>query len=130
MVMSRRPDLIDSNYLIYDIIKYSAEDQVGPSSGINADLPGYDEVYGWGRVNALRALLAVCRGDADNDGSINVLDVNYIIDYLYNGGPQPEPDVLMADASGDANINIMDAVYTINYLYKEGPPPISFEYGD
>jgi len=131
MIMSKRPDLIDSNYLVYDIIKYSAEDQVGPSTGYIADTPGYDTNYGWGRVNALRALLAVSRGDANNDGNIDMLDVTYIIDYCYKGGDPPTPDILMGDASGNALVNILDVTYIVNYLYEGGPPPpISFEYGD
>ena len=30
-------------------------------------------------------------GDADESGKINLLDVSYIISYLYRGGPKPEP---------------------------------------
>ncbi|PKK82482.1 MAG: hypothetical protein CVT49_13345 [candidate division Zixibacteria bacterium HGW-Zixibacteria-1] len=131
MVMSRRPDLADSNYLIYDIIKYSAEDQVGPSYGIEADLPGFDQYYGWGRVNALRALLAVCRGDANNSGQIDMLDVTFIINYFYKGGPAPEPDIRLIDATCDGALNILDVLYIIYYLYDNGPAPqICFEYGD
>ena len=130
MVMSRRLELADSNDVIYSIIKGSAEDQVGPSTGPTPDLPGWDQYYGWGRVNALRALLAISRGDADNSGEVDILDVTYIINYLYKSGPEPEPHPLMADAEGDGDIDILDSNYIINYLYKNGsPPPISFNYG-
>ena len=66
--------------------------------------------------------VAICdRGDADFSGSINILDVTYIINYLYKGGP--EPDLYCADANATGMINILDVTYIINYLYKGGPPP-------
>jgi agmatine/peptidylarginine deiminase len=64
----------------------------------------------------------VC-GDVNDDGSVNILDISYLIYYLYNGGPPPvvweSGDV---NASGD--INILDISYLIDYLYMEGPEPI------
>jgi len=63
----------------------------------------------------------VC-GDADGNSKINILDVTYLINYLYKGGPKPNPDEA-ADADGNGSINIMDGSYLINYLYKGGPLP-------
>jgi len=64
----------------------------------------------------------VC-GDADSTGAVNILDITYLINYLYKGGPEPKPL-----ESGDVNfngeylgINLLDITYLINYLYKEGP---------
>jgi len=61
-------------------------------------------------------------GDANGSGAVNILDCTFLINYLYKGGPAPDPD-----AAGDANcngaINILDATYLINYLYKSGPAP-------
>jgi len=76
-------------------------------------------------------LLAVCRGDANNDGEINMLDITYIINYKYKGGPAPEPDILMGDANCNGKIDILDITGLVNYLYKGGDAPrICFEYGD
>jgi subtilisin family serine protease len=130
MIMSRRPDLKDSNYTIYSIIEHSAEDQVGPDAGYTPDLPGWDQYYGWGRVNAFRALLAVSRGDANNDKTIDLLDVLYLISYKFQSGPPPVPDVLMGDANCDAVVSILDMFYLISYLNKGGPAPgLCFKYG-
>jgi hypothetical protein len=41
---------------VYDILKESAADQIGYAS---EDTPGWDEYYGWGRINAYRALRLV-----------------------------------------------------------------------
>ncbi|MEW5925358.1 MAG: S8 family serine peptidase [Candidatus Zixiibacteriota bacterium] len=124
LVRSRRPD-IKSFDTLRAIIDSSAIDGIGDYY----DTPGWDPCYGNGLASAFRALAAVSRGDANNDGQVNMLDVNYIIAYLYQQGPAPVPDVIIADAKCDRAVNILDAIYIINYLYKGGPAPqICFEY--
>jgi len=62
-------------------------------------------------------------GDINNDGSINIMDVVYVINYKYKGGPEPLY-MGMADVNHcDGYINILDVVYLINYKYKSGPLP-------
>ncbi|MEW5924774.1 MAG: dockerin type I domain-containing protein [Candidatus Zixiibacteriota bacterium] len=61
-------------------------------------------------------------GDANGDGSINILDIIYIIAYLYRGGSAPDP-VGKADLNGDGNVNLMDVTYFIQYLYRSGSAP-------
>jgi fibronectin type 3 domain-containing protein len=63
-------------------------------------------------------------GDADGDGTIDIADVVYLINYLFIGGPAP---VIMeaGDANGDCGINVVDVVYLINYLFVGGPAPVS-----
>jgi len=125
---SNNPDSCTAK-LLKDIIKYSCEDVVN-----NDEMPGIvdtsriNDRYGYGRVNAARALLAVSHGDVDNDGTINLLDVTYTINYLYKGGPPPNPNVLLADADCNGRVNILDVTYLINYLYNgtEPAPPICF----
>lgn len=67
----------------------------------------------------------VYRGDLDHsDGGVpvNIVDVIYLVDYLFFGGPPPvceaEGDV---DASGA--INVADLTYLVDYLFFGGPPP-------
>jgi len=62
------------------------------------------------------------RGDANGDGVINSADVVYLINYLFKGGPSPEP-LCNGDVNCDGIINSADVVYLINYLFKGGPPP-------
>jgi subtilisin family serine protease len=61
------------------------------------------------------------RGDANMNGQINIQDITYLINYLYKGGPAPDP--YSGDVNGSGTINISDITYLINYLYKGGPPP-------
>jgi len=65
-------------------------------------------------------------GNCNGDGTINILDVTYLINYLYKGGPAPIPYALCSgDPNCDCIVNILDVTYLINFLYKGGPPPCS-----
>ena len=64
----------------------------------------------------------VC-GDANGDGSVNVGDAVYIINYVFKGGPAPVPLPCCGDANNDGSVNVGDAVYLINYVFKGGPAP-------
>ena len=61
-------------------------------------------------------------GDCNSDGSIDVGDVIYLINYLYKTGPVPNP-MESGDTNQDGEVNVGDVIYLINYLFKEGPSP-------
>jgi len=62
------------------------------------------------------------RGDANNDGLIDLGDVIYILNYLFKHGPYPIP-MEAGDANCDDKVDMGDAIYVLNYLFKHGPPP-------
>jgi hypothetical protein len=62
------------------------------------------------------------RGDVTLDGSIDIGDVIYLINYLFRNGWGIIPEWI-GDASSDGNVDIGDVVFLINYLFKGGPPP-------
>lgn len=62
------------------------------------------------------------RGDANNDGDLNIGDPVYLINFIFKGGPAPDPEGV-GDANCDATTNIGDAVYMINFIFKGGPAP-------
>jgi len=62
-------------------------------------------------------------GDANADAEVNVADAVYMINYVFKGGPDPEPIPVAGDANCDGDPNVADAVYTINYVFKSGPAP-------
>ncbi len=64
----------------------------------------------------------VMAGDANSDGSINLLDLTYLINYLYKSGPPPNP-FESGDINCDEAVNILDITYLINFLYKDGSDP-------
>ena len=61
-------------------------------------------------------------GDADANGSINLLDITRLINYVYKDGPAPIPEEA-GDVNGSETLNLLDITYLISYLYKEGPEP-------
>jgi hypothetical protein len=76
----------------------------GNVDGINIDLP------------------SVRVGDVTGEGTINVTDVIFLINYLYIGGPAPVP-LMTGDVNCDGVVNTVDVIYIINYLYIGGPSP-------
>ncbi len=62
-------------------------------------------------------------GDANGDGGVNVGDAVYVIQYVFSGGPPPDPEC-SGDANGDGSTNIGDGVYVISYIFKGGPAPV------
>ena len=64
----------------------------------------------------------VC-GDANGDGEIDVADVVYLTNYLFENGPAPVPCLDAGDANYDGMVDIADVVYLIIYLFIGGPPP-------
>jgi hypothetical protein len=66
--------------------------------------------------------LAQDPGDPNHDGAINSSDIVYLINFLFKGGPAPDP-LESGDVNCDEGVNSADVVYLINYLFKDGPVP-------
>nr|MBN2276113.1 hypothetical protein [candidate division Zixibacteria bacterium] len=62
-------------------------------------------------------------GDTNDDCNVNILDVTYLLNYLYKGGPPP-PSVKQSDVNGDCKCNILDITHLIKYLYLGATPPV------
>jgi CubicO group peptidase (beta-lactamase class C family) len=61
-------------------------------------------------------------GDASGDGTVNVSDAVYIINYVFVGGDPPYP-LEAGDCNCDGNCNVSDAVWIINYVFVGGNNP-------
>lgn len=93
----------------------------------NAPAPGPGEVD-----TVTFAVPQYLHGDANRDGKKSVSDVVFLINYLFKGGPAPDPVDL-----GDVNFcntnppvlpgqpTVADVVYLVNYLFKGGHAPCS-----
>ncbi len=91
---------------------------------IQADLSLYDGAHAHqmgNRFNA-RNFNIFIRGDVNSDWKLNVSDVIYLINYLFKGGPSPNP-IESGDVNCDGKVTVSDVVYLINYLFKGGPAP-------
>ncbi len=60
-------------------------------------------------------------GDANRDGSIDLSDPVYILQYLFAGGG--EPCLVTTDVNGDNLINLADAVFLLQWLFQGGSAP-------
>jgi hypothetical protein len=70
------------------------------------------------------------RGNADGDAEekINILDLTYLVSYLFGSPAGPAPPCLEegnADGDFQERINIMDITYLVSYLFgsPSGPAP-------
>ncbi|MGB8658337.1 MAG: S8 family serine peptidase [Candidatus Zixiibacteriota bacterium] len=117
---------IDQNFRAHqlrEIIEQSA-DQVGNYQYYVQTGKSYE--LGHGRINCYKALVLASGytyvyGDANGDGLVNAGDLVYILNYIFRGGPLPDPPSA-GDANGDCVINSGDIVYLVNYLFRVGPP--------
>jgi hypothetical protein len=75
---------------------------------------------------ALGAFREYVCGDANGDGIVSVVDIVYLVNHLYAGGPAPDP-YQAADANGDTRMDIADVVAIVNYLFLGYP---IYCYGD
>jgi len=71
--------------------------------------------------NCIEPPTYIC-GDVNGSITVNILDVTYLISFLYKGGPMPDP-YAAGDVNGSGTINILDVTFLISFLYKGGPPP-------
>ncbi len=62
-------------------------------------------------------------GDENGDGAVDVFDVVFLIDYVFNGGPAPAPPSL-ADVNRDCAASVFDVIYLIDYVFSSGPAPL------
>jgi hypothetical protein len=64
------------------------------------------------------------RGDINYSYKLDVADVIYLVNYLFKGGPKPDPMLDQADVNNNGKVLVEDVIYMINYLFKGGPGPI------
>jgi hypothetical protein len=59
------------------------------------------------------------RGDANDDGGLNITDPVFALNFLFLGGERP-PCLAAADADDDGELNITDPVFALNFLFLGG----------
>ncbi|MCK5125629.1 MAG: M4 family metallopeptidase [candidate division Zixibacteria bacterium] len=82
-----------------------------------------DAIGGYGdKLLIVPVVLGYMCGDANGSGAVDIGDAVYIVNYVFRGGPAPDP-LESGDANCDGEANVADAVYIINYVFKGGPIP-------
>ncbi len=62
-------------------------------------------------------------GDVNGNGVINSADIIYLVNYVFKGGPAPEP-IETGDVNNNGAINSADIIYLVNYIFKGGSSPV------
>jgi hypothetical protein len=66
------------------------------------------------------------RGDVNASDSLEVpaldiTDLVYLVQYLYQNGPAPKPYADQGDVNADGKVDVLDVVYLLNYVFVDGP---------
>jgi len=63
------------------------------------------------------------RGDTNNDNNLNILDLTFLVDVIFRGGPPAEcPEE--ADINNDEiPSNILDLTFIVDYIFRGGQTP-------
>ena len=61
-------------------------------------------------------------GDLTKDGSIELGDLIFLLNYLFKSGPVPDP-LSVGDVNCDGGVELSDVVFLLNYLFRSGPAP-------
>jgi hypothetical protein len=62
-------------------------------------------------------------GDANGDGIVDISDVVYLIEYIFQGGPAPVPVFWSGDVDCSRDIDISDCVWLLDWIFNGGAPP-------
>lgn len=114
LILSRDSTLTSEQ--VYEIIRSSAVTEFSYGTIIPPDL-----YLGWGRVDAFRAILSIARGDASNDGRLDVADMSRLIAFL-TAGAEIFPHVLLGDWNCSGNVDLNDLSRCIAYFSVPGKP--------
>jgi hypothetical protein len=131
----------DGELLCYEFNRFLIDGPAGPEKVGNALYDSeffYNQNYTWNHYSEYwnpfgynlygdpslvrEGISTFTYGDCNNDGTIDVGDVVYLVNYLYKNGSAPDP-VQAGDCNCDSTVDLGDVVYLINYLYKQGSPP-------
>lgn len=101
-------------------------------TGLTEDNPYFFPAFGYdagGLVGSWAVLLkyncsqTYTPGDYDGDDQANVVDLNYLMQFITLDGPAPIGGAGRADANCDNHVNVADVVYYMNYLFDTAGPP-------
>ena len=60
-------------------------------------------------------------GDLNFDGQTNLSDLIWLVNYVFKGGPPPDPELSIGDVNADCKVNLTDIIYYVKYLFRGGP---------
>lgn len=94
---------------------YHAEIRIHSNDPHEADNP-------WIASASMTVQVPYSEGDANGDSSLDIDDIVFMIAFVFNGGPAPQP-VFAADANCSGGVDVDDVVYLINHIFQGGAAP-------
>ena len=64
------------------------------------------------------------RGDVNDDGALNLIDIIYMNNAVFHAGNGPFPFKHLGDTNGDGNFDILDIMHMIDWYFHAGPAPV------
>jgi hypothetical protein len=125
-----RHTILDSSGEIYSRPRFDVMTDTG---SIKSYIYGYDdgiytsEVYGWrsdgasANLSTVTFINYIC-ADIDNNGSVDIADLNYLVDYMFTGGPLPA-HIASRDLNCSGAGDISDLVFMVDWMFTGGPEP-------
>ena len=106
-----------------DVFSYSVGDSILVSAEAAADGEGrHADTVSGESPQACDTLVVATRGDANGDGTIDVGDIVFLVNYLLLGAYGPDP-LEAGDADCNGEVDVGDVIYLVNYLLLGGWPP-------
>ena len=94
----------------------------------NMNVPYHPEKTLWGKLyhdnyNTNNTEFGVKRkiGDLNNSGTVDIVDVIFLLNYLFKNGRKPAY-LVQADVNCDSRVDVSDLIYLYNYLFRNGKP--------
>ena len=84
---------------------------------------GYDIANVAFDVYGPQQCLVTMTGDVNLSGSITSSDIIYLVNFVFKGGPAPEPCVASGDVNCNAAVTASDVIYMVNHVFKSGDAP-------
>jgi hypothetical protein len=84
---------------------------------------GYSPEFVTATLNVQNSLgtTEIC-GDANRNGDVDIDDIVFIVNYIFSGGPAPEP-LHIANTNCMESVDIDDIIFLVNYVFQAGPDP-------
>jgi hypothetical protein len=89
---------------------------------------GFGAQTDWSAAHSIHLQCCIIRGNVDDDDGdgVNIADLVYLVDYMFNDGPPPPcPEAANIDADPGGTIEISDLVYLVDFMFNDGPWPPS-----
>jgi hypothetical protein len=83
-------------------------------------------VQSWGdpevsELHTAGAKAVLQRGDLDFSGPLDISDLTYFVEFMFNQGPPPQPIPESGDFDCDLSVTISDLTALVEFLFQSGP---------